>query len=210
MSNMHPVHVLGASKGCMRCPPIQLLFAADERTFIFICFGMGVLATLGCLLASSWVLMETEVTCPSKHPQRQIRLRASGLPLTVNACKQPEARPAYALAMLLTPLISDVFASRAREYALLILGKQSHMWACFALSAKCCPPSLSWHSECSGEGVRQFLSDTPPVEQLVLAAVDEGSSTWRYIHICISLWLVWPGGHHRHLDDRLDDVPRLL
>ena len=34
-----------------------------ERTLIFSCFAMGVLATLGCLFSAAWVLMETEV-CP--------------------------------------------------------------------------------------------------------------------------------------------------
>jgi len=41
-------------------------FAVDsmnaERTFIFSCFAIGVLATLGCLLSASWVLMEFEVS----------------------------------------------------------------------------------------------------------------------------------------------------
>ena len=32
-----------------------------ERSFIFACFGLGVLTTLGCLLSSAWVLMEWEV-----------------------------------------------------------------------------------------------------------------------------------------------------
>lgn len=32
-----------------------------ERTMIFACFASGVLATLGCLLSATWVLMETEV-----------------------------------------------------------------------------------------------------------------------------------------------------
>jgi hypothetical protein len=40
-------------------------FAVDamnsERTFIFACFGIGVLATLGCLLAAAHVLMEGEI-----------------------------------------------------------------------------------------------------------------------------------------------------
>merc|ERR1711988_1757336 len=40
-------------------------FAVDsmnsERTFIFACFGAGVLATLGCLLAAAHVLMEGEI-----------------------------------------------------------------------------------------------------------------------------------------------------
>ena len=40
-------------------------FAVDqmnaERSFIFACFGLGVLATLSCLLSAAWVLMETIV-----------------------------------------------------------------------------------------------------------------------------------------------------
>ena len=32
-----------------------------ERTFIFACFAVGVLSTLGCLLGAAWVLMEDEV-----------------------------------------------------------------------------------------------------------------------------------------------------
>lgn len=40
-------------------------FAVDEmnseRTFIFSAFGIGVLATLGCLFSAAWVLMEPEV-----------------------------------------------------------------------------------------------------------------------------------------------------
>ena len=30
----------------------------DERTFIFTCFALGVLSTLGCMFAAAWVLME--------------------------------------------------------------------------------------------------------------------------------------------------------
>ena len=41
-------------------------FAVDamnnERTFIFTTFGIGVLATLGCLLSAAWVLMEPEIS----------------------------------------------------------------------------------------------------------------------------------------------------
>jgi len=33
----------------------------SERTFIFSSFGVGVVATLGCLLSASWVLMEAEI-----------------------------------------------------------------------------------------------------------------------------------------------------
>ena len=33
----------------------------SERTLIFSCFAMGVLATLGCLFSAARVLMETEV-----------------------------------------------------------------------------------------------------------------------------------------------------
>ena len=33
----------------------------NERTFIFGCFGVGILATLCCLLSAAWVLMEPEV-----------------------------------------------------------------------------------------------------------------------------------------------------
>ena len=33
----------------------------NERTFIFATFGVGVLATLGCLFAAAWVLMEPEI-----------------------------------------------------------------------------------------------------------------------------------------------------
>eukprot|EP00322_Chrysochromulina_rotalis_P031871 CAMPEP_0115882712 /NCGR_PEP_ID=MMETSP0287-20121206/29152_1 /TAXON_ID=412157 /ORGANISM="Chrysochromulina rotalis, Strain UIO044" /LENGTH=173 /DNA_ID=CAMNT_0003338811 /DNA_START=167 /DNA_END=688 /DNA_ORIENTATION=- len=40
-------------------------FAVDEmnseRTFIFSSFGVGVLATLGCLYSAAWVLMEPEI-----------------------------------------------------------------------------------------------------------------------------------------------------
>ena len=32
-----------------------------ERSFIFTAFAVGVLATLGCLFAAGWVLMETEI-----------------------------------------------------------------------------------------------------------------------------------------------------
>lgn len=32
-----------------------------ERSYIFVCFGLGVLATLGCLFAAAWVLMESEI-----------------------------------------------------------------------------------------------------------------------------------------------------
>lgn len=32
-----------------------------ERTFIFTCFALGVLATLGCLFSASWVLMEEQI-----------------------------------------------------------------------------------------------------------------------------------------------------
>ena len=41
-------------------------FAVDEmnseRNFIFASFGVGVLATLGCLFCAAWVLMEPEVS----------------------------------------------------------------------------------------------------------------------------------------------------
>merc|ERR1712118_614720 len=33
----------------------------SERTFIFTTFGAGILATLGCLFAAAWVLMESEI-----------------------------------------------------------------------------------------------------------------------------------------------------
>jgi len=33
----------------------------SERSFIFASFGVGVVATLGCLLSAAWVLMEPEV-----------------------------------------------------------------------------------------------------------------------------------------------------
>ena len=33
----------------------------SERTFIFASFGVGVVATLGCLLSAAWVLMEPDV-----------------------------------------------------------------------------------------------------------------------------------------------------
>mmetsp|Transcript_2319 Transcript_2319/g.6082 ORF Transcript_2319/g.6082 Transcript_2319/m.6082 type:complete len:226 (+) Transcript_2319:91-768(+) len=36
-----------------------------ERTLIFSCFAMGVLATLGCLFSAAWVLMETEIAIVS-------------------------------------------------------------------------------------------------------------------------------------------------
>ena len=45
-----------------------------ERTLIFSCFAMGVLATLGCLFSAAWVLMETEVR---PTPQRLPYSRAS-------------------------------------------------------------------------------------------------------------------------------------
>lgn len=32
-----------------------------ERSFIFTCFALGVLATLGCLFSAAWVLMEEMV-----------------------------------------------------------------------------------------------------------------------------------------------------
>ena len=42
-------------------------FAVDEmnaeRGFIFACFGVGVLSTLGCLLSAAWVLMEYHIAC---------------------------------------------------------------------------------------------------------------------------------------------------
>lgn len=44
-------------------------FAVDEmnaeRGFIFACFGVGVLSTLGCLLSAAWVLMEFEIAVAS-------------------------------------------------------------------------------------------------------------------------------------------------
>ena len=40
----------------------------SERTLIFSCFAMGVLATLGCLFSAAWVLMETEVCNFCLHP----------------------------------------------------------------------------------------------------------------------------------------------
>ena len=48
-----------------------------ERTLIFSCFAMGVLATLGCLFSAAWVLMETEVRSivPSVALPRPMRLR---------------------------------------------------------------------------------------------------------------------------------------
>uniref|UniRef100_A0A7S3THF5 Uncharacterized protein n=1 Tax=Emiliania huxleyi TaxID=2903 RepID=A0A7S3THF5_EMIHU len=33
----------------------------DERTFIFTCFALGVLSTLGCMFAAAWVLMEESI-----------------------------------------------------------------------------------------------------------------------------------------------------
>ena len=37
----------------------------NERPFIFGSFGVGILATLGCLLSAAWVLMEPEVAAVS-------------------------------------------------------------------------------------------------------------------------------------------------
>lgn len=58
------VTVWGSGKA-LRGSDGSMDFAVDnmnhERTFIFACFAVGVLSTLGCLFGAAWVLMETEV-----------------------------------------------------------------------------------------------------------------------------------------------------
>lgn len=41
--------------------PSMVAACLQERSFIFGSFGVGILATLGCLLSAAWVLMEPEV-----------------------------------------------------------------------------------------------------------------------------------------------------
>lgn len=58
------VTVWGAGKA-LRGQDGSMDYAVDhmnqERAFIFTSFGVGVLSTLGCLFAASWVLMEPEI-----------------------------------------------------------------------------------------------------------------------------------------------------
>jgi len=58
------VTVFGSGKA-LRGQDGSMDFAVDEmnreRPFIFMCFGVGVVATLGCLFSAAWVLMEKEI-----------------------------------------------------------------------------------------------------------------------------------------------------
>ena len=50
----------------------------DERTFIFTCFALGVLSTLGCMFAAAWVLMEARATAGEGQDMARASLPRGG------------------------------------------------------------------------------------------------------------------------------------